>query len=223
MLGPELVQQTADVVALIQEQMRTAQSRQKSYADVRRRPLAFEVGDHVFIKIAPLKGVMRFGKKGKLSPRYIGPFEIFEKIGDRAYRLALPPDLDRVYNVFHVSMLRKYLSNPSHVLRYDSLDLLPNLSYEEMPVQILDRKVKVLRNKEIGLVKVLWRNHVIEEATWEPEEEMKHRYPTLFDDYEGKSRFGSNLCWSCAQSTVVECSYQESFKFIIATILLDWL
>ncbi|XP_075494755.1 uncharacterized protein LOC142532320 [Primulina tabacum] len=106
-------------------------------------------------EIAPLKGVMRFGKKGKLSPRYIGPFEIFDKIGDRAYRLALPPDLDRVHNVFHVSMLRKYLSNPSHVLRYDSLDPLPNLSYEEMPVQILDRKVKVLRNKEIGLVKVL--------------------------------------------------------------------
>ncbi|XP_073061824.1 uncharacterized protein [Primulina eburnea] len=123
MLGPELVQQTADVVALIQERMKTAQSRQKSYADVRRRPLAFEVGDHVFIKIAPLKGVMRFGKKGKLSPRYIGPFEILDKIGDRAYRLALPPDLDRMHNVFHVSMLRKYLPNPSHVLRHESLDL----------------------------------------------------------------------------------------------------
>ncbi|XP_073019344.1 uncharacterized protein [Primulina eburnea] len=181
MLGPELVQQTAEVVALIQERMKIAQSRQKSYADVRRRPLAFEVGDHVFIKIAPLKGVMRFGKKGKLSPRYIGPFEILDKIGDRAYRLALPPDLDRVHNVFHVSMLRKYLANPSHVLRYESLELLPNLSYDEMPVQILDRKVKVLRNKEIGLVKVLWRNQVIEEATWEPEEEMKQRYPNLFD------------------------------------------
>ncbi|XP_073031332.1 uncharacterized protein [Primulina eburnea] len=180
MLGPELVQQTADVVALIQERMKTAQSRQKSYADVRRRPLAFEAGDHVFIKIAPLKGVMRFGKKGKLSPRYIGPFEILDKIGDRAYRLALPPDLDRMHNVFHVSMLRKYLPNPSHILLHESLDLLPNLSYEEVPVQILDRKVKVLRNKEIGIVKVLWRNHRIEEATWEPEEEMKHRYPNLF-------------------------------------------
>ncbi|XP_073019359.1 uncharacterized protein [Primulina eburnea] len=143
MLGPELVQQTADVVALIQERMKTAQSRQKSYADVRRRPLAFE-------------------------------------IGDRAYRLALPPDLDRMHNVFHVSMLRKYHPNPSHVLRHESLDLLPNLSYEEVPVQILDRKVKVSRNKNIGIVKVLWRNQVIEEATWEPEEEMKHRYPNLF-------------------------------------------
>ncbi|XP_073049492.1 uncharacterized protein [Primulina eburnea] len=132
-------------------------------------------------EIAPLKGVMRFGKKGKLSPRYIGPFEILNKIGERAYRLALPPDLDRVHNVFHVSMLRKYIANPSHVLRYESLELLPNLSYDEKPVQILDRKVKVLRNKEIGIVKVLWRNQVIEEATWEPEEEMKQRYPNLFD------------------------------------------
>ncbi|XP_073035161.1 uncharacterized protein [Primulina eburnea] len=104
-----------------------------------------------------------------------------DKIGDRAYRLALPPDLDRVHNVFHVSMLRKYIANPSHVLRYESLELLPNLSYDEMPVQILDRKVKILRKKEIGIVKVLWRNQVIEEATWEPEEEMKHRYPNLFD------------------------------------------
>ncbi|XP_073014640.1 uncharacterized protein [Primulina eburnea] len=141
MLGPELVQQTADVVALIQERMKTAQSRQKSYADVRRRHLAFEVGDHAFIRIAPLKGVMRFVKKGKLSPRYIEPFEILDKIGDIAYRLALPRDLDRVHNVFHVSMLRKYLPNPFHVLRHESLDLLPNLSYEEVPVQILDRKV----------------------------------------------------------------------------------
>ncbi|XP_073061749.1 uncharacterized protein [Primulina eburnea] len=180
MLGPELVQQMVDVVALIRERMKTAQSRQKSYADVRRRPLAFEVGDHVFVKIAPLKGVMRFGKKGKLSPRFIEPFEILDRIGERAYRLALPPDLDKVHNVFHVSMLRKYVSNPIHVLRHEPLDLMPNLSYHERPVQILDRKVKVLRNKEIGIVKVLWSNHIIEEATWEPEEEMKQRYPELF-------------------------------------------
>ncbi|XP_073269573.1 uncharacterized protein [Primulina huaijiensis] len=116
---------------------------------------------------------MRFGKKGKLSSQYIGPFEILDKIGDRAYRPALPPYLDRVHNVFHVSMLRKYIANPSHVFRHESLNLLPNLSYEEMVVQILDRKVKVLRNKEIGIVKGLWRNQVIEEATWEPKEEMK--------------------------------------------------
>ncbi|XP_075478823.1 uncharacterized protein LOC142519676 [Primulina tabacum] len=180
MLGTELVQQMVDVVALIRQRMKTAQSRQTSYANVRRRPLEFNVGDQVFVKIAPLKGVIRFEKKGKLSPRYIGPFEILDMIGESAYRLALPPDLDRVHNVFHVSMLRKYLSNPSHVLRHEALDLLPNLSCEELPVQIIYRKVKVLRNKEIGFVKVLWRNHVIEEATWEPEEEMRQGYPDLF-------------------------------------------
>ncbi|XP_075504555.1 uncharacterized protein LOC142541993 [Primulina tabacum] len=164
----------------IWDTMKTAQTRQKSYVDNRRSPLEFEVGDHVFIKIAPLKGIMRFGRKGKLSPRFIGPFEILDRIGKRAYRLALPPDLDRVQNVFHVSMLRKYISNPSHVLRHEALDLMPNLTYQEVPIQILDRKVKVLRNKEIGIIKILWRNQLVEEATWEPEEEMKLQYPELF-------------------------------------------
>ncbi|XP_075475665.1 uncharacterized protein LOC142509043 [Primulina tabacum] len=119
-------------------------------------------------------------RKGKLSPRFIGPFEILDRIGKRAYRLALPPDLDRVHNVFHVSMLRKYISNPSHVLRHEALDLMPNLTYQEVPIQILDRKVKVLRNKAIGIIKILWRNQLVEEATWEPEEEMKLQYPELF-------------------------------------------
>ncbi|XP_075486281.1 uncharacterized protein LOC142525880 [Primulina tabacum] len=104
--------QYAEVYVAEIDRMKTAQPRQKSYANNRRRPLEFEVGDHVFVKIAPLKGIMRFGRKGKLSPRFIGPFEILDRIGERAYRLALPPDLDRVYNVFHVSMLRKYISNP---------------------------------------------------------------------------------------------------------------
>ncbi|XP_073057273.1 uncharacterized protein [Primulina eburnea] len=101
-------------------------------------------------------------------------------IGERAYRVALPPDLDRVHNVFHVSMLRKYISNPSHVLRHEALGLMPNLTYQEVSIQILDRKVKVLSNKEIGIIKILWRNQLVEEATWEPEEEMKQRYTELF-------------------------------------------
>ncbi|XP_073309925.1 uncharacterized protein [Primulina huaijiensis] len=173
MLGPKLVQQTTDVIALIQEIMKTAQSRQKSYADIRSRPLEFEVGNHVFVKIAPCKGIMRFGRKGKLSPRFIDQFEILDRIGERAYRLALQLDLDRIHNVFNVSMLKKYISNPSHVLRHEPLDLMPNLTYQEVPIQILDRKVKVLRNKESGIIKILWRNWLAKEATWEPEEEMK--------------------------------------------------
>ncbi|XP_075499278.1 uncharacterized protein LOC142537666 [Primulina tabacum] len=190
LLGPELVQQTADIIEVIRERMKTVKSRQKSNADVRRRPLEFEVGDNVFIKITPPKGVTRFGKKGKLSRRYIGPFEILDRIGERAYRLTLPPNLNKVHNVFHVSMLRKYLSNPSHVQKYEPLDLMPNLTYEEIPIQILDRKVKVLRNKEIGLVKVLCRNHLIEEANWETEEKMKQRYPEFL---RGKGNFGDKI------------------------------
>ncbi|KAL5555965.1 hypothetical protein UlMin_022614 [Ulmus minor] len=160
--------------------MKTAQSRQKSYADRRRRPLEFQVGDLVFLKVAPMKGVMRFGKKGKLSPRYIGPFEILERIGKVAYKLALPSELSTVHNVFHVSMLRKYISDPSHVLESEPIEIREDLTYEEQPVQILDRKDKALRNKVILLVKVLWRNHKVEEATWEREDGMRAKYPHLF-------------------------------------------
>ncbi|KAL5563735.1 hypothetical protein UlMin_033482 [Ulmus minor] len=115
--------------------------------------------------IAPMKGVMRFGKRGKLSPRYIGPFEILEKVGRVAYRLALPLDLSSVHNVFRVSMLKKYVPDPTHVLEHEPIEVHEDLTYEEQPVQILDRKEKTLRNKAIPLVKVLWRNHKVEEAT----------------------------------------------------------
>ncbi|KAL5541142.1 hypothetical protein UlMin_044374 [Ulmus minor] len=101
--------------------METAQTRQKSYADKRRRSLEFQVGDLVFLKVAPMKGVMRFGKKGKLSPRFIGPFEILERIGKVTYKIALPPELSSVHNVFHVSMLKKYVSDPSHVLEHEPI------------------------------------------------------------------------------------------------------
>nr|XP_048329345.1 uncharacterized protein LOC125422322 [Ziziphus jujuba var. spinosa] len=134
-----------------------------------RKDLEFEVGDWVFLKLSPWKGVVRFGRRGKLSPRYIGPYEITERIGPVAYRLALPEELARVHNVFHVSMLRKYIADPSHVLETPNIELREDLSYVEQPVQILDREERVLRNKTIPLVKVLWRNHLIEEATWEPE------------------------------------------------------
>ncbi|KAM6584026.1 hypothetical protein CsatB_011028 [Cannabis sativa] len=134
----------------------------------------------VFLRISPMKGVKRFGKKGKLSPRFIGPFEILERIGQVAYRLAMPPALAAVHNVFHVSMLRKYVSDSSHVLSYEALELQPDLSYEEQPVQILDRREKVLRSKTVALVKVLWRNSKVEEATWELETDMQQKYPELF-------------------------------------------
>ena len=183
LLGPEIVQKTVDIVEKIRQRMKTAQSRQKSYADRRRKPLEFAIGDKVFLKVAPMKGVMRFGKRGKLSPRFVGPFEILERIGDLAYRVALPPAMSGIHNVFHVSMLRKYTPDPSHVLSYSTLDLRQDLTFEESPVKILDREERELRQKKIRLVKVLWKNHEVEEATWEREDEMRTKYPHIFGMY----------------------------------------
>ncbi|KAL5570498.1 hypothetical protein UlMin_027073 [Ulmus minor] len=145
LLGPDIVQKTIDIVEKICQRMKTTQSRQNSYTDRRRNSLEFVVGDRVFLKVSPMKGVMRFGKKGKLSPRFVGPFEILERIGDLAYRVALPPAMSGIHNVFHVSMLRKYIPDPSHVLSYDTLDLHQDLTFEESPVKILDREEKELR------------------------------------------------------------------------------
>jgi hypothetical protein len=152
--------------------------------DVRRRNLEFTEGDKVFLRVAPMKGVIRFGKKGKLNPRYIGPFEILERVGPVAYCLALPPELENIHDVFHVSMLRKYIPDPSHVIRYEPLQLQRDLAYKEVPVKVLDRKVQELRTKSIPLVKVLWKNHEIKEASWELEDEIRKKYPSLFDDNE---------------------------------------
>ena len=132
---------------------------------MKRTDIEFVVGDKVFLKISPWKGVIRFGKRGKLSPRFIGLYEVIERIGPVAYRLALPPSLEGVHNVFHVSMLRRYKSDPTHVLKEQPVELKENLSSEEAPIAILAREQKMLRNKVIPLVKVLWKNHSQEEAT----------------------------------------------------------
>ena len=180
LIGLEIVQDTTEKVNMIRERLKIANDRQKSYADNRRRDLKFEIGDQVFLKISPWKGVLRFGKRGKLSPRYIGPYEIVSKVGPIAYKLKLPPELSRIHDTFHVSMLRKYIPDPSHVLREQPVQLKENLTYEEIPVQIVDRKEQVLRSKVIPLVKVLWKSHEREAATWEPEAQMRHQYPHLF-------------------------------------------
>ena len=126
--------------------------------------------------------MVRFAKLEKLSPPYIGPFEIIERIGPMAYRLDLPEELSQVHNVFHISMLHKYISDPSHVLETPEIELGDDLSYEEQSVQILGGEENELRNKTISLVKVLWRNHLVEEATWEREDQMRSQYPHLFHD-----------------------------------------
>ena len=137
----------------------------------------------VFLKIAPWKGVVRFQQKGKLNPRYIGPFRILERIGPVAYRLELSPELSWIHNVFHVSMLKKYILDPSHILKAPPIELEKDLSFEVQPVAIVDQEMKQLRNKVISMVKVLWRSDAIEEMTWEIEAFMRTNYSYLFNDY----------------------------------------
>ena len=139
--GPELIQITSEKVPIIQQRLRTAFSRQKSYADPRRKDVSFSAGDMVFLKVSPMKGVIRFGKKCKLAPRYIGPFEIRSRVGEVAYRLILPHELSRIHPAFHISMLRKYISDPSHVLQPQMVELNEDLSYKEYLVAIIDRQV----------------------------------------------------------------------------------
>ena len=155
--GPEMVQQTTEKVKMIQERMRTTQSRQKSYHDKRRKELEFIVGDHVFLWVTPRTGVARALKSHKLTPRFIGPFEILKRVGPVAYQVALPPSLANLHSVFHVSQLRKYVYDPSHVIALDDVQV-----------------------KEIPLVKVIWGNASGEDATWEVESLIREVYPSLF-------------------------------------------
>src|SRR5262249_51981933 len=178
--GPELIQQTSAKVPLIQERLKMAFSRQKSYTNPKTRGVQFQIGDHVFLKVSPIKGVVRFGKRGKLNPRYIGPFEILERVGNVSYRLALHPHLSYVHPVFHISMLRKYIPDPSHKLQAPDIEITENLKYEEIPMAIVDRQIRKLRNNEIPMIKVQWQNHGIKECTWETEQTMKAKYPQLF-------------------------------------------
>ena len=149
---------------------------------MRRKDIRYEIGEKVSLKVSPWKKVMRFGKNEKLNPRFIGPYEVIERVSPVAYRLALTPELEKIHNVFHVSMLRRYKSDPSHVVSSETIELRPDLTYEEEPEEILVREVKELQKKRIPLVKVLWRNHKIEEATWESEEVMQQQYPQLFNE-----------------------------------------
>lgn len=178
--GPTIVAETTENIKIIKERLRTAQGRQKSYADHRRRLLRFEVGQNMLLRVSPKKGITRFGLKGKLSPRFIGPFQIVDKIGKVAYKLALPTSLGQVHDVFHVSMLRGYESDSSHVIEWKSLQLKNDISYQEGAIEILDHKEKVLRNKVIPLVKVRWIHHNTEEATWEKESDMRAQHPEPF-------------------------------------------
>ena len=180
--GPDLIRDTSEKVSFIRQRLLTDQSRHKSYAEVRRRSLEFEVGDHVFLKVMPKRGVVRFGKRGKLSPRFIGPFEILEMVGTVAYRLALLPSMSGVHEVFHISMLRKYTPDPAHVVDWGQIEVDTDETLDEGPVCIVDSRDQVLRRKTVRLVLVLWRHYGVEESKWEREDTMQATYSLLFRD-----------------------------------------
>ncbi|GJY10507.1 hypothetical protein Tco_0378692 [Tanacetum coccineum] len=158
LIGPELVQEITDKVVLIKEKLKAARDRQKSYANNRRKPLEFEVGDQVMLKVSLWKGVIRFGKKGKLAPRYVGPFEILERIGPIAYRLRLLEELSGVHGTFHVSNLKKCLADASLHVTLDEIKVDKTLRFVEEPVEIMDCEVKRLKLSKISLVKVCWNS-----------------------------------------------------------------
>ncbi|GJT43896.1 reverse transcriptase domain-containing protein [Tanacetum coccineum] len=182
LIGPELVQETTDKVVVIRDRLKAARDRQKSYADNRRKPLEFQVGDHVMLKVSPWKGVVRFGKKGKLAPRFVGPFEILERIGPVAYRLRLPEELSSVHDTFHVSNLKKCLADANLHVPLDEIKVDKTLRFVEEPLEIMDREVKTLKRSKIPIVKVRWNSKRGPEFTWEREDHMKAKYPQLFEN-----------------------------------------
>ncbi|GJT16804.1 putative reverse transcriptase domain-containing protein [Tanacetum coccineum] len=182
LIGPEIVQETTEKIVQIKERLKTARSRQKSYADKRRKPLEFQVGDRVLLKVSPWKGVVRFGKKGKLAPRYVGPFEIVERVGPVAYRLKLPQELSCVHDTFHVSNLKKCLAEPDVQVPLDEIEIDENLRFVEEPIEIVERDVKKLKRRRIPLVKVRWNSRQGAEYTWEHEDQFRMKYPHLFSE-----------------------------------------
>ncbi|GJV86804.1 hypothetical protein Tco_1530742 [Tanacetum coccineum] len=182
LIGPELVLETTDKVVLIKEKLKAARDRQKSYVDFRRKPLESEVGDRVLLKVSPWKGVVHLRKKGKLAPRYVGPFEILKRTSLVAYRLRLPEELIGAHDTFHVSNLKKCLGNANLHVPLNEIKIDKTLCFVEEPVEIMDREIKSLKHSRIPLVKVRWNSKCGPEFTWEREDYMKSKYPQLFVD-----------------------------------------
>jgi hypothetical protein len=178
--GPDLVSEAEEKIRVIQANLRTTQSRQKSYADIRRSPLRFQVGDFVYLRVSPVRGIQRFGVKGKLAPRYIGPFEVLEICGPVAYRLQLPSQLAAVHNIFHVSQLKKCVKIPTEIIESQAIEIEPDLTYTEHPIKILDTKERSTRRETIRMYKIQWNHHTKVEATWETESYLQHNFPDFF-------------------------------------------
>nr|GEW43124.1 putative reverse transcriptase domain-containing protein [Tanacetum cinerariifolium] len=179
-LGPELIQETTEKIVQIKQRMQAACDRQKSYTDLKRKPMEFQVGYKVMLKLLPWKGVVRFGKREKLNPRYVGPFKVFEIVGDVAYKLDLPEELSKVHNTFHVSNLKNCHANEPLAVPLDGLHFDDKIHLIEEPVEIMDREVKWLKRSRIPLVKVRWNSKRGPDFTWEREDQFRKKYPHLF-------------------------------------------
>ncbi|WVZ64378.1 hypothetical protein U9M48_013901 [Paspalum notatum var. saurae] len=165
-VGPDIIQDAEQQLRIVEENLRVVQSRQRSYADVRRRDLSFKVDDHAYLKVSPMRDIRRSNIKGKLALRYIEPFKILEKKGEVAYRLELPPSLSGVHDMFHVSQLKKCLRVPEEQAPLEGLDVQEDLTYTEHPVKILDTPERSTRNKRIKMCLVQWTHYTKAEATW---------------------------------------------------------
>ncbi|GJS06614.1 hypothetical protein Tco_0363410 [Tanacetum coccineum] len=177
---PEIIHETTEKIVQIRQHLQAARDRQRSYANVRRKPLEFQVGDRVMLKVSPRKGVIRFEKRGKLNPRYIGPFKILKRVGPVAFKLELPEELSNIHSTFHISNLKKCLSDESLVIPMKELRLDDKLNFVEEPIEIMDREVKQLRQSRIPIVKVRWNSKRGPEFTWEHEDQIRAKYPHLF-------------------------------------------
>ncbi|GJW53234.1 putative reverse transcriptase domain-containing protein [Tanacetum coccineum] len=178
--GPAIIHETTEKIVQIKSRIQAARDRQKSYANIRRKPMVFQVGDRVMLKVSPWKGVVRFGKRGKLNPRYVGPFKVIERVGMVAYKLELPQQLSRVHNTFHVSNLKKCLSDESLMIPLEELRVNDKLHFVEEPVEVMDREIKQLKRSRIPIIKVKWNSKRGPEITWEREDQFKQKYPHLF-------------------------------------------
>ncbi|GJV85192.1 hypothetical protein Tco_1525090 [Tanacetum coccineum] len=180
--GPEIIHETTKKIVQIRQRLQAARDRQRSYANIRWKPLEFQVGDRVMLKVSPRKGVIRFGKRGKLNLRYIGPFKILERIGPVAYKLEFPEELSNVHSTFHVSNLKKCLSDESLVIPMKELQLDDKLNFVEEPIEIMDREVKQLKQSHIPIVKVRWNSKRGPKFKWEREDQIRLKYPRLFSN-----------------------------------------
>ncbi|KAI3702425.1 hypothetical protein L6452_28163 [Arctium lappa] len=179
--GLKIVQETTDKVKGIRERLKAAQDHQKSYADKKRRPMEFQVGDRVMLKVSPWKGIIKFGKHGKLSSRFLGPFQVLKRVGLQAYQLELPPEMNEIHNTLHICYLRKCLAEEENVIPLSEIRVDEGNRCVEEPDAILERKSKKLRHKEVTMVKVQWKHHRGANVTWEAGKDMKRKYPRLFD------------------------------------------